>query len=177
MIKYFIDVLRESKSERIVHNVHQHLSTYGIGDRIAAKRWQAFARELIQQGYLTIEGGQYPVLRLTEKSYAVLFKDEKVFLTPYIEYKPSKVKEEKLSVNESLFQRLRQLRKRIADERNIPPYIIFHDKTLKEMASRIPTAWQELSTIFGMGEAKLKQYGPRFLKEIVAFVQDRDLVK
>jgi len=103
----------------------------------------------------------------------VLFKEKKVMLTPYVEYKPDKVKEEKLSVNESLFQRLRQLRKQIADEKNIPPYIIFHDKTLKEMASKMPTSWQDLSMIFGMGEAKLKQYGPRFLKEIVAFKQER----
>jgi ATP-dependent DNA helicase RecQ len=176
-MNYVIDVLWGSKSERIFQNGHQHLSTYGVGNKINKKRWQAFARELIQQGYLIIEGGQYPVLRLTEKSHTVLFKEQKVFLTPYVEYKQGKVKEEKLSVNESLFERLRQLRKRIADERNIPPYIIFHDKTLKEMASRIPTSWGDLSTIFGMGEAKLKQYGPRFLKEIVAFVQDRDLRK
>lgn len=174
-MNYVIDVLWGSKSERIFQNNHQHLPTYGVGNKITKKRWQNFARELIQQGYLKIEGGQYPVLQLTKKSQAVLFKDEKVFLTPYVEYKPDKVKEEKLSVNESLFERLRQLRKRIADERNIPPYIVFHDKTLKEMASRMPTSWQDLSMIFGMGEAKLKQYGPRFLKEIVAFIQDRDL--
>jgi len=173
-MKYVIDVLRGSKSERIFHNGHQHLPTYGIGDGIATKRWQGFARELIQQGYLKIEGGQYPVLQLTEKSHAVLFEKEKVFLTPYVEYKPKEVADKSLQVDEKLFQRLRQLRKRIADERNIPPYIIFHDKTLKEMASRTPTSWQELSTIFGMGESKLKQYGPRFLKEIVAFLQENE---
>jgi len=174
-LNYVIDVLWGANSERIFQNGHQHLSTYGIGKNIPKKRWQGFARELMQQGFLKMEGGQYPVLRLTEKSHAVLFKEEKVLLTPYLEPKSAKVQEEKLSINETLFQRLRDLRKRIADERNIPPYIIFHDRTLKEMASRVPITWSELSAIFGMGEAKLKQYGPRFLKEIVAFVQNREL--
>jgi ATP-dependent DNA helicase RecQ len=170
-MQYVIDVLKGAKSERIFHNRHQNLSTYGIGAEYTKKQWQAYARELIQQGYLKIEGGQYPTLKLTEKSHDVLFNGEKINLTVYKEIKPTVVKETDLKFDETLFERLRQLRKRIADERNVPPYIIFQDKTLKDMATRIPTTWNQLKNIFGMGESKLKRYGPRFLKEIIAYAQ------
>lgn len=169
---YVIDVLKGAKSERIFHNRHQKLSTYGIGAEFTKKQWQAYVRELIQQGYLNIEGGQYPTLKLTEKSKDVLFNGEKINLTFFKEIKPTVVKDDvDLKFDEILFERLRQLRKRIADERNVPPYIIFQDKTLKDMATRIPTTWNQLQSIFGMGESKIKRYGPRFLKEIIAYAQ------
>ena len=170
-MQYVIDVLKGAKSERIFHNRHQHLSTYGIGAEYTKKQWQVFARELIQQGYLNLEGGQYPMLKLAEKSHAVLFDGEKVFLTIYKEIEPRRVKDREIVADENLFERLRQLRKRIADERNVPPYIIFSDRTLKDMAAKIPTTWNQLQTVFGMGESKLKQHGPRFLKEIIAYAQ------
>jgi ATP-dependent DNA helicase RecQ len=170
-MQYVIDVLKGAKSERIFHNRHQNLSTYGIGAEYTKKQWQVFARELIQQGYLQLEGGQYPMLKLAEKSHAVLFDGEKVVLTIYKEIEPRRVKDREMVVDENLFERLRQLRKRIADERNVPPYIIFSDRTLKDMAAKIPTTWNQLQTIFGMGESKLKQHGPRFLKAIIAYAQ------
>ncbi|HEX9973841.1 MAG TPA: helix-turn-helix domain-containing protein, partial [bacterium] len=104
-------------------------------------------------------------------SHAVLFDGEKVFLTIYKEIEPRRVKDREIVADENLFERLRQLRKRIADERNVPPYIIFSDRTLKDMAAKIPTTWNQLQTVFGMGESKLKQHGPRFLKEIIAYAQ------
>jgi len=172
-MNYVIDVLRGSKSERIFQNGHQHLSTYGIGEKIPKKRWVAFAQELIRLGYLKIEGSTYPVMKLTAKSSDVLFGDEKVMLTPYVEKRPKRAAAPTEYDNE-LFERLRQLRKRIADERNVPPYVIFHDRTLQEMAKKLPATWEDLQLIFGMGETKLKQYGPRFLKEIIAFKQKED---
>lgn len=170
-VQYVVDVLKGAKSERIFHNQHQNLSTYGIGAEFTKKQWEAYTRELIQQGYLKIEGGQYPTLKLAEKSKSVLFNGEKVNLTVYKEIKPTVVKDADLKFDKDLFERLRQLRKRIADERNVPPYIIFQDKTLKDMATRVPTTWSQLQNLFGMGESKLKRYGPRFLKEIIAYAQ------
>ncbi len=172
-MNYVIDVLRGSKSERIFQNGHQHLSTYGIGNNIPRKRWIAFAQELIRLGYLKIEGSTYPVMKLTPKSKNVLFGDEKVMLTPYVERRPKKAVAP-TDYDDKLFEQLRQLRKRIADERNVPPYVIFHDRTLQELAEKMPTTWEQLRLIFGMGETKLKQYGPRFLKQIIAFKQMKD---
>ena len=169
---YVIDVLKGSKSERVFHNGHQHLSTYGIGKDITKKQWQIYARELIQLGYLVVEGGQFPVLMLTKKARDVLFENEKVFLTTYKAPEKPELKAASQKIDNDLFARLRILRKRIADERNVPPYVIFHDKTLKELSVKMPVAWDQLSTIFGMGEAKLKRYGPRFLKEITAYIQE-----
>lgn len=170
-MQYVIDVLKGAKSERIFQNGHQHLSTYGIGAEYTKKQWEAYIRELIQQGYLRVEGGEYPILKLTAKSKSVLFNGESVTLTMHEEIKPSAIKDSDAVLDKVLFEKLRQLRKRIADEQNVPPYIIFQDKTLKEMATQIPTTWSQLQRIYGMGESKLKRYGPRFLKEIIAHAQ------
>ncbi|MFZ5515476.1 MAG: DNA helicase RecQ [Candidatus Zhuqueibacterota bacterium] len=170
-LTYVVDVLKGSKSERIFQNGHQKLSTYGIGPEHTKKQWEAYGRQLIQQGHLTIEGGEYPVLKLTEKSRAVLFNQEKVLLSAVKISEAISVREKEPLFDGNLFEALRQLRKRIADERNVPPFVIFHDTTLKEMAVRQPKTWSELSSIVGMGQSKLKRYGPRFLKEILAYRQ------
>lgn len=171
-LTYVIDVLRGSNSERIIHNRHNHLSTYGIGKDRSKKQWQSIARELIQLDYLKSERafGNYPILMLTEKSHDVLFNDEKVMLTRFEE---KHIMTTKIDTNfdEILFEQLRQLRKRIADEENLPPYIVFQDTTLKEMATFYPVTWETLRRITGVGEEKLKRYGPRFLKIIVGHCQ------
>ncbi|MGP8329949.1 MAG: DNA helicase RecQ [Methanosarcinaceae archaeon] len=176
-MNYVIDVLRGSNSERIIHNRHNLLSTFNIGKEYPKKQWQAFTRELVQKNYLVLEGDQYPVLRLTEKSRAVLFKKEPVKLTnPETAAKISTRRvAEDLDVNRELFEILRELRKQVADEEKLPPYIIFHDKTLEKMAGQFPQTWAELSVIHGMGEKKLNRYGPRFLKAIVGFCQQNNI--
>jgi len=173
-MNYVIDVLRGSQSERIFQNGHQDLPTYGIGEKIPRKRWITFAQELIRLGYLQIEGTTYPIMKLTAKSRDVLFGDEKVMLTPYVEKRPKRAAAP-TEYDDNLFERLRQLRKRIADEKNVPPYVIFHDRTLQELAEKMPTTWDELRLIFGMGETKLKQHGPRFLKEIIAYGEEKKI--
>jgi ATP-dependent DNA helicase RecQ len=170
---YVIDVLRGSKSERIFQNNHQHLSTYGIGKEIGKKQWQAMIRELIQLGYMhtDVQSGQYPVLQLTEKSAAILYNNEKVNLTKIEEEKITTDRSGQQDVDRELFERLRTIRKRIADEEEVPPYVIFPDTTLEEMATYYPNTWATLQKISGIGDVKLKKYGPRFLKEIVGFCQ------
>jgi len=172
---YVVDVLRGSNSERIFHNHHNHLSTFGIGKEYDKKEWAAISRELIQLGFLTTEGGQYPVLKLTAKSAGVLYGDEKVFLTKFEPIESQDSLAELDEHNTLLFEELRELRKRIADEEEVPPYIIFHDTTLKEMATFFPITWESLRHITGIGEKKLKKYGPRFLKVIVGFCQKHNI--
>jgi len=171
-LTYVVEVIKGSKSERIIQNGHQKLTTYGIGPEHTKKQWEAYGRQLIQLGYLSIEGGEYPILRLTEKSRPVLFNGEKVFLNAVQTKETIATSVEAPTFDGALFNALRQLRKRIADERDVAPFIIFHDTTLKDMASRKPKTWPELSAIVGMGQSKLKQYGPRFLKEILAHCQN-----
>jgi ATP-dependent DNA helicase RecQ len=176
-MNYVIDVLRGSNSERIIHNRHNLLSTFGIGKDYSKKQWQTFVRELVQKNYLRLEGAQYPVLKLTELAQAVLFENKKVMLAhPEKTQRREAVKTAlDFPVNQELFDILRKLRKRIAEEENVPPYIIFQDRTLEKLASHFPTTWEALQTIPGIGEKKLKRFGPRILKEIVGFCQQHNI--
>ncbi|MBD3290072.1 DNA helicase RecQ [candidate division KSB1 bacterium] len=171
-INYVIDVLKGAKSERIFQNRHGNLSTYGIGEEFTKKQWQAIARELIQLGYLRQENEPYPIVRLTEKSKDVLFGEEKIYLTKYEEPRIADAVALPKTLHSELFERLRQLRKRIAGEEDVPPYIIFPDTTLTEMATYLPVNWDSLGRITGVGDKKLKLYGPRFLRVIVGYCQE-----
>ncbi len=169
---YVIDVLRGSRAERIFQNGHQHLSTYGIGKDIPKKQWQVIVRELEKQGYLETKlmNGQYPVLCLNKNSRRVLFQNETVYIHRFTETGEQAVRRED-EFDRELFERLRVLRKRIADEENVPPYVVFPDTTLKQMATQYPTTWSSLKQIEGVGEVKLHRYGPRFMKTIVGYCQ------
>lgn len=170
---YIVDVLRGSENEKILHNKHGQLSTYGIGKEFSAKQWQGFIRELIQFGVLTKDSGKYPILKLNERSNDVLFKNEKVFLTKPIEEKVrSKVNE---AMNENydakLFHELKRLRKILADNERVPPYVVFHDSTLKEMSIFKPSTRDEMKLITGVGEKKMEKYGKEFLSLIQIYLQ------
>jgi len=170
-MNYVIDILTASKNERIIHNGHQKLSTFGIGKEFTKKEWQTVFRHLIQMGYLIVEGQEYPILRLAPHCKEVLFSNMQVML-PSIKEKTRKVEPEPtIPVNRELFDKLRILRKSIADEQNVPSYIIFHDSTLDKMASSFPQSLESLKQIPGMSESKLKRFGPKFLKEIITFCQ------
>ncbi|MEK6622133.1 MAG: helix-turn-helix domain-containing protein, partial [Planctomycetota bacterium] len=119
--------------------------------------------------YARLEGDEYPILKLGEKSKQVLFQNEKVFLTKPLE----KHFIQKVAAGDNydrvLFDRLRALRKTAADKEGVPPYVIFHDTSLKEMSISYPGSLADLRKISGVGEMKLKKYGDAFLKEIINY--------
>ena len=171
-INYVIDVLQGSRNQKIVQNRHDTIKTYGVGKEYSKFQWQAFIRELIQLGYVKLDGDKYPIVKLNEKSRDVLLRNEKVFLT-----KPQEPEEAlRISTREMaedfdriLFERLRGLRKTVADREGVPPYVIFHDTSLKEMSVYYPQSLLALSRISGIGDRKLKKYGEIFLKEIIDY--------
>ncbi|MFN3533560.1 MAG: DNA helicase RecQ [Candidatus Brocadia sp.] len=174
-INYVIDILQGSKNQKILQNHHNTIKTYGAGKEYSKPQWQSFIRELIQLGYLRLDGDKYPVLKLQEKCRNVLLFNEKVFLT-----KP----EEQLSILKSdagedhdrmLFERLRTLRKTLADQEGVPPYVIFHDTSLKEMSTYYPQNMHNLQQISGVGEQKLSKYGEVFLKEIIDYCKQHNI--
>jgi len=168
-INYVIDVLCGSKNQQLLRNKHDTISTYGIGTEYSKKQWQAFVRELIQQGYLKSEGDKYPLLILTPKSQDVLHRQTPVTLTkPTSETLPSK-SHAKEAHEADLFESLRALRKSLADSQGIPPYVIFHDSTLKAMATTLPHDLPTLMNISGVGQSKASKYGELFLKEIATY--------
>ncbi len=165
---YLINVLRGESNIRIKQNSHHLLSTYGIGSELSVAEWKSVFRQLIAADLLSIDISGYGGFRLTSKSRPVLKGDKEVFFRrdPVTQKKQKRQKPVTISENagvQKLWQYLRELRREIADEQNKAPYLIFHDKTLMEMAEKCPQSLDELRGISGVGIAKLNQYGDRFL--------------
>ena len=154
---------------------HDRLSTYGIGADVSRDHWQSLIRQLIHRGYLTQDIARYSVLQLTAKSQPLLRGEESLVLARPRTRVPTKKQREAagrsaraaglagLEVDEDLFERLRALRKRLADEQRVPAYVVFSDATLAEMAARAPRTPADLLEISGVGQAKLERYGDAFL--------------
>jgi ATP-dependent DNA helicase RecQ len=161
---YIVDVLNGSVNARIQKNRHEELTVFGIGKDHARKEWMQLARQLIATGYIV--QGEYNVLRLLPKSHEVLFNSEKIFMRPVADGKPSLAAVKAGAVDTSLFDLLRAFRKKIADKLDLPPYVVFNDATLRDMALRKPTTLEAFAAISGVGERKLEQYGEMFVGEI-----------
>ena len=164
---YIIDVLRGSNSEKI-RAEHKKLTVYGIGKDLSKDEWHHYAKELLYEDYLQQSNGEYPVLQLTEKSKAVLFRAEKAFLN-----EPAKqviVKEpiiyQQHAYEKELFENLKKLRNQIAHEENIPAYIIFSDSSLLDLSTYLPLKRSDLPNISGFGAFKIVRYGNAFLEMV-----------
>lgn len=168
---HVIEVLRGSKKERLLQLGHDRLSTYGIGKEQSQDYWSGLIRHLIQQGYLSQDVSDYSILKLTPAAQPLLRGEITLRMaTPREKAAPlPKAKREKigeLSYDQELFNRLRGVRKRLAEEAGVPPFVIFSDASLTEMAAHRPTDEQELLRINGVGTHKLNRYGKEFLAEI-----------
>ena len=174
---YVTEVLRGSQGERVLANQHDQLSTFGIGAELTAKQWQSISRQLIQMGYLSQEG-EYRTLSLTPMAQAALKKRSKIMgQMPAVEAHPrsQKVRQAGPDYNPALFALLRQQRKALADQAGVPPYVIFSDKTLVEMAAYYPQSQESMLKISGVGQVKLRQYGESFRAIIREFCQTHAL--
>lgn len=170
-MNHIIDVLRGSKSKKIQQYKHEELSTYGIGKDRTVEEWKNLARSLLYSGLLEQTTDGYPVLKLTSGSWEVMKRQRSV----YIAVVPPEILETSVDKNtesEELFAQLRQLRKQIADEQSVPPYVVFHDSTLRLMSQRKPQTLIDFGKISGVGDHKRIQYGPRFIAQIQAYCQE-----
>ncbi len=173
-MNYVIDVLLGNPTDKILQNRHGEIKTFGVGKEYSKSEWQRFIRELTSLEVITVQQEPYPILKLNETSMSVL-RGEKVLLTkPHAEKILYEKKDEVTGIDKELFESLRRLRKELAVRENIPPYLIFSDATLKELASKKPSDVSELNTITGMGQVKLRRYGIQFLNEIQKHVQPYD---
>jgi ATP-dependent DNA helicase RecQ len=174
---HIADILLGSKNEKILRWGHEKLSTHGIGAEMNKKQWMHLARQLVQRGYLKQEG-EYHTLSLADKALTALKKREPIFgvvLETTERVKKSGRKKEEIEYNNALFAILRQKRKDMADEAKVPPYVIFSDKTLIEMAAYYPQSAESLLNISGVGQVKAQQYGESFLEIIKSFCEKRNL--
>lgn len=177
-----IDFLRGSKSVKITDDMRS-LPTYGIGINNDKNYWQNLIKQLFINNYLAESKDEFPVLKLTEESKLILFKNKKVELQKVKELaKAVTVKEietqyseTELSHNSELFDKLRNIRREQAEKENVPPYVIFSDATLMELATYLPQTKEELNEISGFGTFKIEKYGELFLSVIVEFCEQNNL--
>jgi ATP-dependent DNA helicase RecQ len=174
-MNHIIDVLRGSKSQKVLQYQHHQLSTYGIGKDRSADEWKKLSRSLLNQGFLDEKTDGFPILKLNEKSWEIMKRQR----TVQIAIEPQREVQEKvryLAVEvESLFAILRTLRKQIADEQFVPPYVVFADKSLRDMAEKRPQNLREFEEVYGVGSNKRDKYGKVFLEAIRTFCQEQDL--
>ncbi len=174
-----IQVLRGSASQEIISKNYHQIKTYGSGREESALAWKEYLQQMLNQGVVEIAYDEHYHLKQGPWARAVLFEGRKVPLVKLdlakSEEKPlrEKVKSQAEWRAEELFERLRALRKKLAGERGVPPYIIFNDKTLDEMAREQPISEAALLEISGVAQAKLAQFGKEFLTEIRAYLVDQ----
>jgi ATP-dependent DNA helicase RecQ len=165
---HVVDVLRGADTEAIRQRNHNALSTYGIGSELKRAEWQAIGRELLRLGLVECASGKFATLSLTHTGLEALRKRIPIVLTRQSEIaeKPTRTKRGAIECDEALFDRLRVLRRHLADDRGVPAYIIFSDVSLREMSREYPTNPTGFRRIPGVGEQKLKDFGELFLCEI-----------
>lgn len=176
-LNHTIDVLRASQSQRLLNFGHHHLSTYGIGKDKSNHYWRNLAWQLIHRDFCQPDLNHFNVLRLTNKAIAVLKGQERVEIAiPAEKTKTRKTHAQQTQINadDPVFQALRTLRRRIADEEEKPPFMIFSDATLHDFAEQLPQSLEELKYINGVGEYKLKHYGDAFLEVLLKATAELD---
>ncbi|EGT77444.1 DNA helicase RecQ [Haemophilus haemolyticus] len=169
---YVIAVLRGMQNQKIIERQHDKLSVYGIGKDKSKEHWQSVIRQLIHLGFVQqVISELNPTLQLTESAKVILKGEEELELAMPRISSISKIvhnpqRQGVANYDKDLFARLRFLRKQIADKENIPPYIVFNDATLQEMAQYMPTNNIEMLQINGVGSIKLERFGQPFIKLI-----------
>ena len=170
-VMHVVDVLRGKETDKVVQHQHQLLSTFGIGSDIEDLQWRSVMRQLVVRGLLRVDLEGYSALQLTDLCRPVLKGEQALHLRKEELRAPSTKKSAKKSDRKSqispedqaLWEDLRECRKQLSEEYNVPPYLIFHDATLKAMMESMPTTSSELLAITGIGESKLEKYGDEFL--------------
>lgn len=172
---HVIDVLLGKKTDKVVQHHHDTLSTFGIGDELDEKGWRSVLRQLVVRAYLSADPERFNALRMTQQARPLLKGEETLHLRR--DPKPSRAGrrsasgaslETKLDPGSAvLFDALRTCRRKLAEEAGVPPYVVFHDATLIDMAQRRPMTLAAMLEVSGVGEAKLEKYGGDFLEVIL----------
>ncbi len=165
-VAYLVDVLMGKSDDRIKQHQHDKLAVFGIGNELDGGTWQSVFRQLVAAGHLRVDHHAYGALKLNESSRPLL-RGEQAIVFRLDEKKKTKKQREQLSGladdDQILFNALRALRRDLAKANNVPPYVIFHDSTLQAMVQNRPQSLHEMSSIPGIGQRKLEQYGADFI--------------
>ncbi len=175
-VSYLIDILLGVETERIINFGHSNISTFGIGNEYVKKEWQSIYRQLIAQNLLMVDVIGHGSIKITPAGFEFLKEKNTLNLRKYSKKTTTKksTREKTLQSitnedDQNLFTALKNKRTELAKIQNVPPYIIFHDKTLIEFAMQKPCNTETMSTITGVGQKKIELYGDEFLNVIKNF--------
>jgi len=172
-VNHLIDVLRGADNSKVVQFSHQHLPTYGVGKELDNKQWRSVFRQLVARGHLSVDLAQFGALRLEEKCRPLLRGEQGIQLRRDDGGKIAKQQTKTAlpgDVDVALWEALRECRRVLAQEQGVPPYVIFHDRSLREMCTTLPRNRMQFGRITGVGERKLQKYGEAFLRVISGYL-------
>jgi ATP-dependent DNA helicase RecQ len=181
---HVMDVLQGKENDKVLQHGHQQLSTFGIGSDTHEAQWRSVIRQLVVRGFLRVDLEGYSALQLTDLCRPVLKGEQELHLRKEEVKAPSlkgskaggKKSSGKVQIapeDQELWEELRECRKYLSEEHNVPPYVIFHDATLKEMLEVMPMSGSELLTLTGVGDSKLEKYGADFIEIICRYAKTR----
>ena len=179
-VGHIVDILRGSKSSKVLERRHDLLPVYGAGKEHSARRWRVLAQEWIQQQLLE-QDMEHGGLRLTEQGRAVLRGERRAYadLEAQVELETVPAQKQRGAAvpgyDEGLYEHLRGLRRQLASAANLPPYMVFSDRALAEMAAYLPETPADFAEINGVGRAKLESYGSTFLAAIAAYRAEHEV--
>ena len=176
-----IDILRGSRNRNVLQFGYERLPTFGVGHDLRGEEWAEYISQLLNSGIMDIAYDEAHAFKLNPVSKQILRGERKVELVKFIPLAERKAREEELApkekpkqeiIRDALFERLRILRKQIADATSVPPYVVFSDATLSEMAQKRPVSEAQMKAVSGIGTEKFRRYGETFINEIVAFARE-----
>jgi ATP-dependent DNA helicase RecQ len=169
-VLHLIDVLRGERSDKVVQHQHDQVSTFAIGKELNPSQWRSVYRQLVSRGYLTADMDEFGAIKLTEKCRALLRGEQSIELRidsgDAVLKKSQPKRSAATRIEDPLWDILRKVRKQLAEEHGVPPYVVFHDATLVEMVRRKPTSASTLLSLSGVGKSKLEKFGQPFLDAI-----------
>ncbi len=177
-----IDILRGSHNRNVTERGYDKIKTFGAGRDLRAEEWADYLTQMLNSGVVDIAYDEAHALKLNEISWRVLRGERKVELVRFESYEDKRkrqeeqaepVKTKKEVIRDELFERLRQLRKRFADELNVPPFVVFSDATLSDMAEKRPVNRIQMLQVSGVGETKFVHYGEAFINEILNYAREK----
>jgi ATP-dependent DNA helicase RecQ len=173
---HVIDVLMGKDTEKVRQHGHNELAVFGVGAELNQQQWRSVIRQLVVLGLMTVDSAGYGALQLSEKSRPLLRGEVDLPLRRdlLVARKAAKPKRKTVDIAEQdrgLFDALRECRRELAEENGVPPYVIFHDAALMQMAAEKPATPDAFLDISGVGQTKLERYGASFLQVIF---DDRD---
>ncbi|QRR02751.1 DNA helicase RecQ [Dyadobacter sandarakinus] len=175
-----IDILRGSRNRNVIQHGYDRLPTFGVGHDLKGEEWAEYISQLLNSGFMDIAYDEAHTFKLNAVSRQVLKGERKVELVRFIPLEERKAREEALLpkekpkteiIRDALFEQLRILRKQLADSLGIPPYAVFSDATLSEMAQKKPISESQMKAISGVGAEKFRRYGETFINEILSFAR------